>query len=73
MNGAIIVICNGMALRMRELIRKIYRKSDVENLAGHVGKDHIHLLNSTTPSVSAKLVQYVKRIRPRNYSWSIRN
>ena len=35
--------------------------NDVEILAGHVGKDHIHLLVSVPPHLSAsRLVQYLK-------------
>jgi putative transposase len=35
--------------------------NEVEILAGHVGKDHIHLLVSVPPHLSAsKLVQYLK-------------
>ena len=35
--------------------------NEVEIIAGHVGKDHIHLLVSVPPHLSAsKLVQYIK-------------
>jgi len=35
--------------------------NEVQILAGHVGKDHIHLLVSVPPYLSAsKLVQYIK-------------
>jgi len=50
-----------IAIRTRELIRKICQTNDVEILAGYVGKDHIHLLVSVPPNLSAsKLVQYMK-------------
>ena len=50
-----------IAVRTRELIRKICQTNDVEILAGYVGKDHIHLLVSVLPHLSAsKLVQYMK-------------
>lgn len=46
---------------MRELTRQVCQKNDVEILAGHVSKDHIHLLVSAPPHLSAsKLVQYIK-------------
>ena len=35
--------------------------NEVQIIAGHVGKDHIHLLVSVPPHISAsKLVQYIK-------------
>lgn len=47
--------------RTRELIRQVCKTNDVEILAGHVGKDHIHLLVSVPPHLSvSKLVQYIK-------------
>jgi putative transposase len=50
-----------IAVRTRELIRKICQTNDVEILAGYVGKDHIHLLVSVPPHLSSsKLVQYMK-------------
>lgn len=55
------VLMGKIALRTRELIRKVCQTNDVEILAGHVGKDHIHLLVSAPPHMSAsKLVQYMK-------------
>ncbi len=42
-------------------MREIYQVNEVEILAGHVGCDHIHLLVSVPPYLSAsKLVQYLK-------------
>ena len=50
-----------IAHRTRELIRGICRQNEVEILTGHVSKDHIHLLVSVPPHLSAsKLVQYMK-------------
>lgn len=47
--------------RTRELIRFVCQKNEVEILAGHVSKDHIHLLVSMPPHLSvSKLVQYIK-------------
>ena len=55
------VITGKIAVRTRELIRSICQTNEVEILAGHVGKDHIHLLVSVPPHLSAsKLVQYLK-------------
>ena len=55
------VITGKIAERTRELIRGICHQNEVEILAGHVSKDHIHLLVSVPPSLSvSKLVQYLK-------------
>ena len=60
------VITGKIALRARELIRMICQSNEVEILAGHVGSDHIHLLVSVPPHLSAsKLVQYLKGNTPR--------
>lgn len=54
-------ITGKIAERTRELIRGICQGNDVEILAGHVGKDHVHMLVSVPPHLSAsKLVQYLK-------------
>ena len=50
-----------IATRTREIIRLICQQNEVEILSGHVSKDHIHLLVSVPPYLSAgKLVQYLK-------------
>lgn len=55
------VLRGQIAERTRELIRIVCASNDVEILAGHVGADHIHLLVSVPPYLSAsKLVQYMK-------------
>jgi len=55
------VITGKIAERTRELIRQICQTNEVEIMAGHVGKDHIHILVSVPPHLSAsKLVQYLK-------------
>jgi putative transposase len=55
------VITGKIAVRTREIIRQICSANEVEIMAGHVGKDHIHLLVSVPPHLSAsKLVQYLK-------------
>ena len=55
------VITGKVAQRTREVIRITCANNEVEILAGHVGKDHIHMLVSVPPHLSAsKLVQYLK-------------
>jgi len=55
------VITGKIAERTRELIRGTCKQNEVEILAGHVSRDHIHLLVSVPPYLSAsKLVQYLK-------------
>ena len=51
------VITGQIALRTRELIRILYQSNEVEILAGHVGSDHIHLLVSVPPHLSASKLQ----------------
>ena len=55
------VLRGAIAERTRELVRMVCSTNDAEILAGHVGTDHIHLLVSVPPHLSAsKLVQYIK-------------
>ena len=50
-----------VGLRLRELVREICRTNDIEILQGHVGKEHVHILVSAPPNMSAsKIMQYVK-------------
>jgi putative transposase len=54
-------ITGKIAESTRALTRQVCKRNDVEILAGHVSKDHIHLLVSVPPHLSAsKLVQYIK-------------
>ena len=54
-------IVGKIAERMRELTRQVCEKNEVEILSGYVSKDHIHLLVSAPPHLSAsRLVQYIK-------------
>ena len=56
-----LVLSGKVGERTRELIRQVCKTNEVEILAGHVGKDHIHLLVSVPPHLSvSKLVQYIK-------------
>jgi len=55
------VLTGSIATRTREIIRQVCANNDVEIVTGHVGKDHIHMLVSVPPHLSAsKLVQYMK-------------
>jgi len=55
------VLTGQVALRLREIIREICRTNEIEILQGHVSKDHVHLLVSAPPNMSAsKIMQYVK-------------
>ena len=50
-----------VAKRLQAIIRQVCAQNDVEILSGHVSKDHVHLLVSVPPYLSAsKLVQYMK-------------
>jgi len=56
-----VALTGKIAERARELIRIVCRNNEVEILAGHLSKDHVHLLVSVPPHLSAaKLVQYIK-------------
>ncbi len=47
--------------RTRELIRQVYKNNEIEIIAEHVSKDHVHLLVSVLPHLSvSKTVQYIK-------------
>lgn len=51
--------------RVRELVREICKRNDVEILKGHVSKDHVHLFVSVPPHLAiSKLVQYLKGKSP---------
>jgi len=54
-------ITGQIAQRTREIIRGVCQTNEVEILAGHVSKDHVHMLVSAPPHLSvSKLVQYMK-------------
>jgi putative transposase len=56
-----VVLTGKIAERTRELIRLVCKNNEVEILAGHISKDHVHLLISAPPHLSvSKLVQYLK-------------
>ena len=43
------VLFGEVALRLRDLIREIYKTMDIEIIKGHVSKDHVHLFVSVPP------------------------
>ena len=55
------VLTESVGYRLRELIREICRTNEIEILQGHVSRDHVHLLLSCPPNLSAsKIMQYLK-------------
>jgi putative transposase len=55
------VMTGKIAERAREILRGVCQQNEVEILAGHISKDHVHLLVSMPPYISvSKLVQYMK-------------
>ena len=48
-------------MRVRELVREVCLKHNVQILKGHVSSDHVHMHVSVPPTISiSKLVQYMK-------------
>ena len=55
------VLTGQVAYRLRDLVREICKTLEIEILQGHVSKDHVHVLVSAPPHLSAsKIMQYVK-------------
>ncbi len=55
------VLKGAIAYRVREMIRDICTRSDVEIIKGHVSSDHVHLFVSIPPQVTiSRFVQQVK-------------
>ena len=55
------VLKGEIALRARELIRQTCISRDVTIVQGSIGKDHVHILVSSPPTMApSKLVQYIK-------------
>ena len=50
------VIFGDVAIRLRELIREIFKSLDIEIIKGHVSKDHVHLFVSVPPQLSISKV-----------------
>ena len=55
------VLRGPVAIRLRELVRRICAENDAEIISGVVSPTHVHLLISYPPNVSlSKLVQFIK-------------
>lgn len=55
------VLGGAVGRRLREVVREVCRANDLEILRGHVAVDHVHLLLSAPPNMSAsKIMQYIK-------------
>jgi len=55
------VMVGKIKTRLREIIRQVCMQNDVQILKGHVSSDHVHMLVSVPPYLSAsKLIQYMK-------------
>ena len=55
------VLSGQVAIRLRDLVREVCRTNDIEILQGHVSPDHVHILVSAPPNMSAsKIMQYIK-------------
>ena len=55
------VLTGQVAHRLRDLIREICKTHEIEIMRGHVSADHVHILVSAPPNISAsKIMQYVK-------------
>lgn len=55
------VLTGRVAERAREIIRQCCNNIDVTIISGSIGKEHIHILVSCSPSVSvSKIVQQIK-------------
>ena len=50
------IIIGQVAERLRDLIRQICQANEVTIIKGHVSKDHIHLLESASPTISISLL-----------------
>ncbi|MBU3128731.1 IS200/IS605 family transposase [Clostridium tagluense] len=55
------VLNKNIAVRLRELIRQGCEARGITIVQGSIGKDHVHLLIASSPSIApSKLVQYLK-------------
>ena len=55
------IMIGQLARRLQTIIRQICAENEVQIVSGHISKDHVHLLVSVPPHLSAsKLVQYLK-------------
>ena len=55
------ILTGRVSERVRELTRQICKDNDVHIMAGHISKDHVHMMLSVPPHLSpSKIVQYIK-------------
>ena len=55
------VLTGQVGVRLRESVREVCRTNEIEILQGHVSPDHVHILVSASPNMSAsKIMQYIK-------------
>ncbi len=55
------VLRGDVALRLRDLVRRICQENDVEILRGHIRPDHVHMLLSVPPTMApSRLLQAIK-------------
>jgi putative transposase len=55
------VLQGDVGVRLRDIVREICRTHDIEILEGAVGRDHVHVLLSCPPNLSAsKIMQFIK-------------
>ena len=55
------VLTGEVAKRSREIIREVCKENEIEIIAGHISKEHVHMLLSIPPYISiSKAVQYIK-------------
>ena len=55
------IMVGKLAQRLQEIIRQVCADNEVQILKGHISKDHVHMLVSVPPHLSAsKLIQYMK-------------
>ncbi len=58
------VLTGDIKIRVRELIRQVSQQHDINILKGHVSKDHVHILVSSPPHLSAS--QMMQKIKGRS-------
>lgn len=55
------MLTGAVGTRVRDLVREVCRTYDIEILRGAVSPDHVHVLLSCPPNLSAsKIMQYIK-------------
>ena len=60
------VLAGPVAIRVRDLLRRIASEHDLHIISGKVARDHVHLLISYRPTQSvSKIVQWLKGISSR--------